>query len=309
MTIPLKHRPDGLGEFEPNDVVPIEHGGTGETSLVATQDALGISGKLDRSEYIQHFKGVFTSSSALTTAFSTATDGDYAHIDSGSGFDRLVAIWDSSDSKWVINQANTVANTDEVPEGSQNLYFKQQRVLNTVLAGLGIGTPTEILATDNLIVALQKIQAQIKASVPVWVKADQVGVIHPNIIPSITVGVNTIYLEFAKIGGLLWMRGGVTLKDASMSASAPDYLTPGFVTFNNDYKMQAVEKGGAMKATAVTPNAIIPDGSLTRVLFWSDRASMTQSQSGAAIQTLCATSNLYANSILRIFPTCIGALI
>ena len=206
MTIPLKHRPDGLGEFEPNDVVPIEHGGTGETSLVATQDTLGILGKLDRSEYIQHFKGVFTSYVALTEALPTATDGDYAHIDSGSGFDRMVAIWDSSDSKWVISQANTGANTDEVPEGSQNLYFKEQRVLNTVLTGLGIGTPTDILATDNLIVALQKIQAQIKANSsankPVnWIDVKTIAIFNVKVhLPGTT-------LKIANINGELWMKG------------------------------------------------------------------------------------------------------
>ncbi|WP_151805897.1 hypothetical protein [Acinetobacter bereziniae] len=44
MTIPLKHRTDGLGEFEPNDVVPIEHGGTGATTAEQARQNLGISG-------------------------------------------------------------------------------------------------------------------------------------------------------------------------------------------------------------------------------------------------------------------------
>lgn len=309
MTIPLKHRPDGLGEFEPNDVVPIEHGGTGSSTLLDAQNVLGITDKLDRSEYIQHFKGVFTSYAALTAAFPTASDGDYAHIDSGSGFDRMVAIWDSSDTKWVVTQANAGANTDEVPEGSQNLYFKNQRVLATILEGLVAGTNAELLPTDNVITAFQKLQAQVKALNTVWVRADQVGSIHSNIIPSMTVGSETMYLEFAKIGGLLWVRGGLTLKSVAMSASSPDYVTPGFVTFNNNYKMQALEKGGAMKTIAVTPNAFTTDESLTRVLFWSDRVCMNQTQANTAVQTLCATSNLYANSTLRIFPTCIGVLL
>ncbi|UUN92524.1 hypothetical protein I9189_015790 [Acinetobacter bereziniae] len=44
MTIPLKHRTDGLGEFEPDDVVPIEHGGTGATTAEQARQNLGISG-------------------------------------------------------------------------------------------------------------------------------------------------------------------------------------------------------------------------------------------------------------------------
>ena len=309
MTIPLKHRTDGLGEFELNDAVPIEHGGTGVSTILDAQNALGISDKLDRSEYIQHFKGVFNSYAALNEALPTATDGDYAHIDSGIGFDRMVAIWDSSDNKWIVTQANAGANTDEVPEGSQNLYFKNQRVLATILEGVVTGKNAEILPTDNVITAFEKLQAQIKALNTVWVRADQVGSIHSNIIPFITVGSETMYLEFAKIGGLLWVRGGITLKGTAMSASSPDYVTPGFVTFNNNYKMQALEKGGAMKTIAVTPNAFTTDESLTRVLFWSDRVCMNQTQANTAIQTFCATSNLYANSTLRIFPTCIGVLL
>lgn len=207
MTIPLKHRPDGLGEFEPNDVVPIEHGGTGSSTLLDAQNVLGITDKLDRSEYIQHFKGVFTSYAALTAAFPTASDGDYAHIDSGSGFDRMVAIWDSSDTKWVVTQANAGANTDEVPEGSQNLYFKNQRVLATILEGLVAGTNAEILPTDNVITAFQKLQAQLKSSIPVWVDAETIGTFNASNFGHATIGGLPAKLEFARIGGNLWVRG------------------------------------------------------------------------------------------------------
>lgn len=187
----------------------------------------------------------------------------------------------------------------------------QGKIFDVLYTAYIEGTNSIISASDSLGAMLGKLQAQInaKASEPVWVRANQVGTIHSNIIPSITVGTDTNYLEFAKIGGLLWVRGGLTLKDTAMSASSPDYITSGFVTFNNNYKMQALEKGGAMKTITVTPNAFTTDGSLTRALFWSDRACMNQTQANTAIQTLCSTSNLYANSTLRIFPTCIGVLI
>lgn len=48
MTIPLKHRPEGLGEFEPGDVVPFEHGGTNASSLIDAQNNLGINSKAEQ---------------------------------------------------------------------------------------------------------------------------------------------------------------------------------------------------------------------------------------------------------------------
>lgn len=47
MTIPLKHRPDGLGEFENGDAVLVEHGGTGATTVEEAQEVLGITSKAD----------------------------------------------------------------------------------------------------------------------------------------------------------------------------------------------------------------------------------------------------------------------
>ena len=165
MTIPLKRRPDGLGEFEPNDVVPVEHGGTGADTLTGAQDLLGISDKLDRSEYIQHFLGVFPSKSALDAAHPTARQGDYADIDSGADFDVMRAIWDDTDQKWVVNEVGNASNTDEVPEGSQNLYFKSERVLDTILNGFTTAISTAVVSTDKVIVGFGKLQAQINSIV------------------------------------------------------------------------------------------------------------------------------------------------
>jgi hypothetical protein len=102
MTIPLKHRPDGLGEFEPNDVVPIEHGGTGSSTLLDAQNVLGITDKLDRSEYTQHFKGWYETLAELETAVSVGADGDYAHI-GPDGTERKVYIWGGT-SGWQLQQ-------------------------------------------------------------------------------------------------------------------------------------------------------------------------------------------------------------
>lgn len=160
MTIPLKRRTDGLGEFQSGDAISIEHGGTGATNIGDVQDILGISDKLDAADYVQHFKGVFTSYSALTTAIPIASDGDYAHIDSGSGFDRMAAIWDTSDLVWIVQDTNVGANTDEIPEGSTNLYFTSARVRSVVLTGLSI-VNSAITAADTILDGLGKAQGQI----------------------------------------------------------------------------------------------------------------------------------------------------
>jgi hypothetical protein len=54
-------------------------------------------------------------------------------------------------------------STDSVTEGATNLYFTYQRVRDTVLTGLSTATSVAIAATDSVLVALGKIQAQITA--------------------------------------------------------------------------------------------------------------------------------------------------
>jgi hypothetical protein len=48
-----------------------------------------------------HFKGEFVSLPALQTAWSVASVGDYANVDTGIGSDVLRFVWDDSDQKWV----------------------------------------------------------------------------------------------------------------------------------------------------------------------------------------------------------------
>lgn len=275
MTIPIKRRINALGEFEPDDAVPIEHGGTGASTLLDAQNILGITDKLDRSEYIQHFKGVFVSYSALSEAFPTANDGDYAHIDSGANFDRMVSIWDSSDNKWVINQANTGANTDEVPEGSQNLYFTSQRVLNTKLSGLVAGTSSDILATDSIIVALQKLQAQLKKVQVNWEDVSNIATYNS------ALDLTRTKIEISKSDGQIHIRGYFRLLSAlsavplftinsdSYFVDAPDSTTNGILrlapilTWTPDLSSPinlALEQNSSSKLMTLTPRANISSG-------------------------------------------------
>lgn len=52
-------------------------------------------------------------------------------------------------------------STDAVPEGATNLYFTVQRVRDTVLTGLSTATNAVIAATDSVLAAFGKLQAQI----------------------------------------------------------------------------------------------------------------------------------------------------
>lgn len=51
--------------------------------------------------------------------------------------------------------------TDAVPEGTTNLYFTAQRVRDAVLTGLSLASSAVISATDSVLSALGKLQAQV----------------------------------------------------------------------------------------------------------------------------------------------------
>ena len=62
-----------------------------------------------------------------------------------------------------IEIASSPGSTDSVSEGSTNLYFTENRVRNTVLTGLSFAVNSAIIAGDNILQALGKLQAQITA--------------------------------------------------------------------------------------------------------------------------------------------------
>lgn len=58
---------------------------------------------------------------------------------------------------------STTLDTDVVPEGAANKYFTGSRVLQSVLAGLSTVTSTVVAATDTVLAAIGKLQAQVTA--------------------------------------------------------------------------------------------------------------------------------------------------
>ena len=137
-----------------------------------TQLNAGLATKLDASLYNDRFKGKFTSLVNLEAALPTANAGDYAQVDTGSGFDVQNYNYDLEDG-WILGGDGTGAtNTDALVEGSTNLYFTTARVLSTLLSGLSLLTGGAIVSTDSVLTAFGKLQKQITDAIAqlFWVK-------------------------------------------------------------------------------------------------------------------------------------------
>ena len=57
--------------------------------------------------------------------------------------------------------SSSISSTDDLSEGSTNLYFTETRVRDTDLAGLSLSVGTDITASDTVLTALGKLQKQV----------------------------------------------------------------------------------------------------------------------------------------------------
>lgn len=176
------------------------------------------STKLDAADYVQHFRGLFTSYINLSTQVPTAIDGDYAHIKENETFGVMEAIWDSADSKWVVSAVNVGSNTDAVAEGSTNLYFTSERVRQTTLNSINTSNASPISPTDTFIEAFGKSQAQADENKWNWVEFETVGTWGQWIKPYYEVG-GTGGIQVCKKDGALWMRGMFEVIETSSNLS------------------------------------------------------------------------------------------
>lgn len=73
-----------------------------------------------------------------------------------------VVVLDSDDiAEGATNKYFSGKTTDDLPEGSSNLYHTEARVRATPLTGLSLASSADIVATDSILVALGKLQAQL----------------------------------------------------------------------------------------------------------------------------------------------------
>ena len=132
-----------------------------------------------------HDKGYYANPSALEEAVPTGADGDYAIV----GTTDTIWLWDTDTQSWVdshkatdLSNYYTKGETDNLlsqkepnisakgsDTASDNFYYggrKQwidllYKVRNTALSGLDTSTAQTIAATDTMLAALGKLQAQI----------------------------------------------------------------------------------------------------------------------------------------------------
>jgi len=177
----LDQKISALAEVETNqlsDTVPVLQSGNKRTTMqkirdlfagffVAQEAGKGLSEedyttaeKTKLSGLNQLFLGQYVSLAALQIAYPTASPGNYAIVNPGSGVAAKQYIWDDEEG-WVISSGTVVTSTDSVPEGTFNLYFTVARVLATVLTGLSLVTNAAITASDTVLSALGKLQKQI----------------------------------------------------------------------------------------------------------------------------------------------------
>ncbi len=118
--------------------------------------------------------------------------------------DRGKAAYDHS-----ISQGNSHnATTSDIPEGNK-LYFTEDRVLQAALIGLNTTNPAPVTATDALLAAIGKLQAQINnvgSGGITWVDVTTIaGTAMPSVGATLDLTRTKIYL--AKKDGQLWVKG------------------------------------------------------------------------------------------------------
>ncbi len=260
---------------------------------IATQTALNL--KLNTADYNQHFKGVYLTFAALVAANPTGEAGDYAQVNVVGATDVLNYNWDVEESVWIPNAVggSGATNTDELPEGTSNLYFTVARwlanltkanieakligeitshthpagvgVLATVLTGISFLTGTAVVATDTILIGFGKLQKQISDLVTT-VNGKQATLVSAT-------NIKTINGESVLGSGDLIVGGSSTLGIVTVPATTYQFLLT-----------DVAKKVIFTSATAVT--ATIPTNATVDIPIGS---KIEVTQSGAGVVTLVTT--------------------
>jgi len=151
------------------------------TTIVAARNAaptelIGITGLP-----LLEFKSVASFIIQTANSYANAVKSRFREIDTGIDF----IDWRYSTTGGQGNGAAVLASTDALPEGVTNLYFTETRVRATPLTGVAISPPTTILATDSLLVALGKLQAQMNIVIPPGIGSEMLFTVDGNIVSTI----------------------------------------------------------------------------------------------------------------------------
>ena len=209
--------------------------------------------------------------------------------------DRGKVAYDHSQSQG--NPHNTT--TSEINEGTK-LFFTESRVNQTILTGLNTSTATPALATDQLLAAIGKLQAQINnIAPPVWVSSASIGTVHPNITPT------NNFIELARINGMLWIRGSFKNTGAIIYESLPALLRIDNIRYKVIHR----------NATPTRFNDIVCRNTVSNQTTISFNAAYTVCLDEASASTcmqyfmVMFTTLLASSSFYHIPPTCLGELV
>lgn len=102
------------------------------------------------------------STARLAKTNFVSSDVDKVAKDSSTGTYWVVVSVSTGVATWKsIGTSLSAFTTDDLPEGTTNLYFTASRVRNTVLTGLSLVTNAAITATNTVLEALGLLQKQI----------------------------------------------------------------------------------------------------------------------------------------------------
>ena len=142
------------------------------TALAAKQDSLGFTPENTANKNQGNgYAGLDGSGKVISSLLPSYVDEvqEFASFSALPGTGTAGVIYITLDTnaeyRWggsiYVQLVASPGSTDAVPEGSTNLYFTAARVLATVLSGLSFGTISAVSATDTILAAIGKLQAQI----------------------------------------------------------------------------------------------------------------------------------------------------
>ena len=175
----------------------------------------------------------------------------------------------------------------------------QNKIFDVVYSAYALGSNTAISATDNLGQMLGKLQAQISntGGGTTWVKSTNLGTVHPNI-PA-----TNNFIEFAKINGMLWIRGFFKNTGSIIYESQPFF----FSITDPAYKiLQRISSISIMFRITALSSA----NKSTTIGFYAGKCIDASTASTSAQYFIILNTSLSAASdFYYIPPTCLGELV
>lgn len=98
--------------------------------------------------------------------FPATGEGGKIYIAVNQGTAANPTVWWRWTGTTYVDIPPSPGTTDALVEGSTNLYFSENRVRNTVLTGLSLASSAAVAATDSVLTAFGKLQAQLGLKAP-----------------------------------------------------------------------------------------------------------------------------------------------